>query len=187
MVTNLTWLITANSSGKNPSDSTAAACLFHGNQLRKRTFPLLLRPLPAPLRGEAEGERGSQDWVLLCQGCERQEHSEWGLTRWGERRRWLFTTGAGMLPGDEWRWESLIVSCSHAGLGSSLPPSCLPEDPCELPVQKGNYIGFSEHFLFAWLMRPSRRGCKREAGGNFGTVFLPSEGGGMCFKGFSKK
>lgn len=37
-----------------------------------------------------------------------------------------------MLPGDGWRWESLIATCSHAVPRSSLPPFWLPEDPCEL-------------------------------------------------------
>lgn len=88
-----------------------------------------------------------------------------------------------MLSGDGWRWESLIATCSHAVPRSSLPPSWLPEDPCELSFLAsagGEFaIGLSEHFLFAWLMSHSRRGCKGEAGGNFGTVCLPSKGRGV--------
>lgn len=87
-----------------------------------------------------------------------------------------------MLPGDGWRWESLIACRSHAAPRSSLPPSRLPEDPCELSFlasAEGELaIGLSEHSLFAWLMSRSRRGCKGEAGGNFSAVCLPSEGRG---------
>ena len=89
-----------------------------------------------------------------------------------------------MLPGDGWRWESLIATRSHAARRFSLPPSWLPEDPHELSFLAGaggeSAVGLSEHFLFAWLMSPSRRGCKGEAGGNSGTVCLPSEGRGVC-------
>lgn len=56
-----------------------------------------------------------------------------------------------MLPGDEWRWESLIASCSHAVPRSSLPPSWLPEDPCELSFHasaEGELaIGLSAFFI----------------------------------------
>lgn len=89
-----------------------------------------------------------------------------------------------MLPGDEWRWESLIATRSHAVPRSSLPPSQFPEDPRELSFLAGaggeSAVELAEHFLFAWLMSPSRRGCKGEAGGNFGTVCLPSKGRGVC-------
>lgn len=143
------------------------------------------------LCSKAEGRRGSKDRVLLSQGSRgvgvgsrAQEHSERGLTRWRERRRCFSTTGAGMLPRDGWQWESLIATRSHAAVRSSLPPSRVPEDPCELSFLAGaggeSAFGLSEHFLFAWLMSPSRRGWKGEAGGNFGTVWLPSKGRGVC-------
>lgn len=67
-----------------------------------------------------------------------------------------------------------------------LPPSVslLPEDPHELSLLAGvsgeSAVWLLEHSLFAWLMSPSRRGCKGEAGGNFGIVCLPSEGRGVC-------
>lgn len=87
-----------------------------------------------------------------------------------------------MLPGDGWRWESLIASRSHAVPRSSLPPGSLktPVNCHSSPEQRGNWPSGSQSiFLFAWLMSRSRRGGKGEAGGNFGAVCLPSEGRGV--------
>lgn len=148
-----------------------------------------------PLCNEAEGEGAVRTGSCFPRApggragmrAPLRERRDSGLTRWGEGRRWLFTTGAGMLPGDGWRWESLVASCSHARPRSSLPPSLHPgslKTPVNchsLPAQRGNWPSGSQSvFLFTWLMSRSRRGCKGEAGGNFGTVCFPSEDRGVC-------
>lgn len=73
-----------------------------------------------------------------------------------------------MLPGDGWRWESLVASCSHArprsSLPPSLPPSWLPENPCELSFlasAKGELaIGFSERFFIYVADEPLQKGLQ---------------------------
>lgn len=84
-----------------------------------------------------------------------------------------------MLPGDGWRWESLIATCSHAVPRSSLPPSWLPEDPCELSflASAGGElaIGLSQHFFICMADEPLQKGLQGRGGWEFWHCLLAKQ------------
>lgn len=85
-----------------------------------------------------------------------------------------------MLPGDGWRWESLIATRSHAAPRSSLPPSRLPEDPRELSFLASaggeSAVRLSEHFFICMANESLQKGLQGRGRWEFRQCLLAKRG-----------